>query len=450
MPGPWKYETMYNIGYMIHELPRNARNVLLEAAIIPEAHMCNGKEQYQSGYVLVKARRKRIQENIERTQDPGLQSDRLQGQSALTKWFDNNMINAVREYHERKAEEHMSYQGYKSVQEQDHSTVRYMSSQHCGECHHWNKLKSTICSRCRREFPNCGPLFEVPTNYVYDFEGVPSHRTTPLEDRWFPEYKCCREVTNDKGIKQRCHTTNVGEQINYDQRINDYQELDRGQPILPARAFRPRHISIGEWRQLAHDEKIEISNEDFRRKIAMQRIEAGIFGDDENEQPILLGGQGADRPNQELPERKIRRICAPFVKPGLILGFAILFAFIYKNSATQVAIVERDMPLRVCAPVEIADSRFGDSTTLFICFVFMLYGIFSFGKDIYKYLMKPPAPNTANTPTQTPSCDVNVENKNTQSMCTYTSVAAWPYTLSQARFRWIEDHGGVWSGSRVT
>ncbi len=139
------------------------------------------------------------------------------------------------------------------------------------------------------------------------------------------------------------------------------------------------------------------------------------------------------------------------VKPGIVLGFAILFALIYKNTATQVAIVERDMPLRVCAPIEVADSRFRDSTILFICFVFMLYGIFPFGKDIYKYLKKPPATSTAITPTQTPSYDVNVENKNTQSMCTYTSVAAWPYTQSQARFKWIEDHGdGVWSGSRVT
>jgi hypothetical protein len=179
-----------------------------------------------------------------------------------------------------------------------------------------------------------------------------------------------------------------------------------------------------------------ISNEDYTRKIAMQRVESNYFG----------AFDGPPHGEQQEVDRKVRRICAPFVKPGLILGIAILFALIYKNKATQVAIIDKDMPLRVCKPVTVADSKFEDSTTMFVCFVLMLYGIFSLGKDIYKFVMKP---IFASTFTQTPWTDKSFETKNTQSQCTYNSVSAFPHMLSKHHFKWIEgQYDGVWSGSR--
>jgi len=440
MPAHWKYATMCHVGYMIYEVPRNVRNMILEFAIIPERHgnIATDRYQtrYQTGYPLVVGWRDHIQDFICLTNDQRLQSVWLQGQIGLIPWFENNMINALREFQERDAEERMCYHGCKTNQEQEHSTLRYMAAQHCSECYHWNKLNAMICSKCRRSFPNCGPKFEVPTNYVYDFPGLASQRHTPIDERWFPEYKSFKEVTNEHGIKQRCHTANSGEQLNYDQRLNDYLMPGGDVALISLRAFRPKHISIDEWEQLDYEEKYMISNADYTRKIARQRIESDLFGD--FDEPPCGGQQGVDR--------KVRRICTPFVKPGLVLGIAILFALIYKNKATQVAIIDKDMPLRVCKPATVADSKFEDSTTMFACFMLMLYGIFSLGKDIYKFMMKP---IFASTFTQTPWTDKNFETKNTQSQCTYNSVSAFPHMLSKHHFKWIEgQYDGVWSGSR--
>jgi hypothetical protein len=241
-------------------------------------------------------------------------------------------------------------------------------------------------------------------------------------------------VTNEKGIKQRCHTANS--ETNYDQRIDEYETPVRDVALIPLRAFRPIHISIAEWTYLEYDEKQILANEDYARKLAMQRVESNYFGEfdepPQGEQPAV--------------DRKVRRICAPFVKPGLILGIAILFALIYKNTATQVAIIDKDQPLRVCKPIKVADNTIADSTTMFVCFMLMLYGIFSLGKDIYKIMMKP---KFASTITQTTWTDKSYESKNTQSQCTYNSVSAFPHMLSQHRFNYIEGrYDGVWSGSR--